>query len=355
MTDNNSSDQQGSQNQQPSTTNASSTIEPYQLRELFMLIPEYDGDQILLNAFINSCDIAFSIAVDQQEFLLTVHIKNKLKGKASQLINCRNVETWRDIKQLLIVHFGDSRDLNSLIHDLQTLKQGPKESALSFINRIQSHNAKLHSSVNQQNFTAEQKQSQCTLLDSMCLDALLTGLDQKIGSIVRASNPKDLVDAAIRIKRELQLSYFETQKSPYQNRYNKPKFEPKQNTQKLSCNYCKKPGHSIDQCYKRNYNNQNKQNSNYQNNNYNQNNQNRNFQSNSTITSNTSQNNANNSNQNQRNNQPPNNNLFYKNRQHHLNSQESQETTGTSTLENQTSQPQVQENEMFQTFQTMSM
>lgn len=248
----------------------------FSINELFALIPEYDGNQILLNAFLNSCETALDIAVGNQKFLLIVHIKNKLRGNASQLINSRDVNNWNEIKVLLTTHFGDTRDLNSLIYDLNRLKQQPNESPLTFIHRINSHNAKLHSSINSQiHLSNLQKLSQHELVDKMCLDTLLTGLDSKIGQIIRASNPQDLVEAALRIKRELQLSYFETSRSDHN--YKTKNFN--NNIQKkVACNICKRPGHYANNCRNKNSNqfnrNQNQRNdnnhSNYSNKNFTQ-------------------------------------------------------------------------------------
>lgn len=72
--------------------------------------------------------------------LLTLHIKNKLRGKAAQLINSRNPATWDEIKELLSIHFSDSRHLTFLIQDLQKLKQLPNEFVLTFFSRLQTHN-----------------------------------------------------------------------------------------------------------------------------------------------------------------------------------------------------------------------
>ena len=49
-------------------------IEPYKLSEIFSLIPEFDGDQISLNTFLNSCDCANNMAVGDQKELLVIFI-----------------------------------------------------------------------------------------------------------------------------------------------------------------------------------------------------------------------------------------------------------------------------------------
>lgn len=227
------------------------SIEPYKLSEIFSIIPEFEGDQIFLNTFLNACDHAQRMAVGDQKFLLNLHIKNKLRGKAAQLVNSRNTETWYEIKSLLNSHFSDPRDLTSLIQDLQRIKQIPGESAITFYSRLQTHNSKMHAAVQKSNLTAEQKAAQTSLLDTMTLNTLLTGLEPKLGQLIRASNPTNMIEASNRIKRELQLSYFENQK--HENNRN-----TMQTTRKTSsaqpakfCNFCKRNGHSFNECRQR--------------------------------------------------------------------------------------------------------
>ncbi|KAJ8912229.1 hypothetical protein NQ315_009053 [Exocentrus adspersus] len=62
----------------------------------------------------------------------------------------------------------------------------------------------------------------------MTLNTLLTGLDPKLGLIVRASNPVNMIQAINRIKRELQLSQ---NFSPNQNR--QPNFQQNSNYQQI--------------------------------------------------------------------------------------------------------------------------
>lgn len=334
--------------------NVPEDLPSFKLTELFSLIPEYDGDQILLESFLSSCQAALHISNDEQKILVIIHIKNKLRGKASQLVNSKFTNEWAEIKNLLISNFGETRSLPSLIHDLQYMKQG-KDSALMFVHKIQTHNAKLHSAINRQlDLNVNQKLSQASLIDNMCLDTLLTGLEPKLGAIIRASNPETILDASQRIRRENQLGYLENQRqnlrpnnnnSYNNNNYNKPQYQPSysQNRNQKMCNYCKKPGHLISECRKRNSNNNyQSQNTNQYNNSYQRfsNQPGTSYQrySNQPSTSyqNYSQQNQNarpsviQRNPNFRNNTNSNESQNFQRQAHHLNEQVSEETTGTS-------------------------
>lgn len=265
-------------------------VEPYKLSEIFSIVPEYEGDQIFLQTFLNACDCAYNMSTRNQKALLVIHIKNKLRGRAAQLISSRNPLSYIEIKQLLTSHFGDTRDLSSLIQDLQRVKQLPNESPLTFVNRVQVMNAKMHANIQKSPRSALEKQAQITLIESMALNTLLTGLEPRIGHIIRASNPRDILEAQIRIRRELQLSYFETQKVnkpiPPKPNHGPPVRKPTPNSSK--CHTCGRIGHFANECRSRPFAPQNPsaQNFNYSQNSNNQNfarppfNQNSNFQGN---------------------------------------------------------------------------
>lgn len=221
-------------------------IEPYKLSEIFSIIPEFDGEQIFLHTFLSACDCANSMATGNQKMLLSIHIKNKLRAKAAQIINSRNPNSYQEIKSLLNTHFGDTRDMSSLIQDLQRMRQLPNETALIFLNRLETLDAKLHSVIHRS------KEAQVQLIDSMVLNTLLTGLEPKLAHIIRASNPSDLFQAKKRIRRELQLSYFENQKfnTSKQNtfRSNQNQEMRKPNLQTSKCINCGRLGHFANNC-----------------------------------------------------------------------------------------------------------
>ncbi|KAL1516503.1 hypothetical protein ABEB36_000412 [Hypothenemus hampei] len=200
------------------------------------------------------------MANTQQKKFLAIHIKNKLKGGSAQLISSRNPNSYLEIKQLLNLHFGDSRDFPSLIKDLQRLRQIAEESPLTLYNRLHVLNAKLHAHIQKSPSlrTKEQKDAQTTLIETMALNTLLTGLEPRLGQLIRARNPSTLLEAQTRILRELQLSYLENQKAiepsfqSFQSSRNQSfRYQNNQSNrsqQQMKCSNCGRLGHTHSHC-----------------------------------------------------------------------------------------------------------
>lgn len=335
------------------STEGTEYLPEYKLNELCQIIPEYDGDSVLLNTFISSCDAAFQVATEEQKYLLTVHLKNKLRGRASQLINSRELRSWIEIRELLRTHFGDSRDLTSLIYALQQIKQGDNENPQNFVHRINAHNSKLHASINQQNnLSPQEKNSQQSLIDKMSLNTLLTGLEPKLGAIIRAGNPKNMIEAAERIRKEYQLSFLEKQS----HKSNTNRNPTPSNKNHKTCNYCKKPGHVISECRSKQYNDRNRPSTsnfnNFRNNNYQRTDSSQNFHRPYNPNNNNPPRNQNN---NFQRNFRPNQGNSNQNQSHHLNSQIAGEVIGTSVVNSKTNQIPLQIEEISNQVQTMHM
>ncbi|KAJ8916943.1 hypothetical protein NQ315_013415 [Exocentrus adspersus] len=149
------------------------------------------------------------------------------------------------------------------------MRQIPSESPLTFIARLQTHEAKMLASVNKQPLSEPQKQVQMQLTESMVLNTLLTGLEPKIAQVVRASNPEDMLTAIARVKKELQLNYFEQQKlnrgSNTNNNMPTPMRKSNVPPRVKQCSFCKRTGHLFSECRQRQQNSQPSNSGNYQN------------------------------------------------------------------------------------------
>lgn len=95
---------------------------------------------IFRNTFITSCNMAYTMTVENQQYLQILHIQNILRGDAAESVNSRNLPTWANIKFLL----KKSR-----------MRQLSNESSLTFSSIHQTHLAKVKAAVNKQTLIAK--------------------------------------------------------------------------------------------------------------------------------------------------------------------------------------------------------
>lgn len=236
------------------------------LQSLSSLIPDYDGDQATLSDFISACDFVASQVNENlmQGFLLV--IKNKLSGKARQFISSRSLNDWNSIKQLLIGHFGDCRDTESLLRDLATSIQKPNETPRAFIQRIENLLTKLRNSVAlDRSIEVDSKEALNESHEKIALKTLLAGLGDPIGSIIRAQRPQSIDEAIQFLIEEENIYYLKNKNSSkesktFQKIVPKSNFSSEQKKDSKFCNYCKSHGHLLLECRKRAFNNQQQQN-----------------------------------------------------------------------------------------------
>lgn len=232
------------------------------LHTLRNLIPDYDGDQATLSDFINACEYVHE-QIDENlnpGFLLVV--KNKLVGKAKHFISSRNLNTFESIRQLLIGHFGDCRDTESLLRDLTACTQKSGETPRVFVQRIEDLLTKLRNAVSLDGDLEDGiRETLNNSHEKIALKTLLAGLNDPIGTIIRSQRPNTIDEAIHFIIEEENIHYLKNRNSsrdykqsqrviPRSN-FNNP--EVRRDTTKV-CNYCKNKGHVISECRKRMYN-----------------------------------------------------------------------------------------------------
>lgn len=63
---------------------AAAEVQPHKFSKIFSTVHKYDGKTISLTKFINACDTAYGTSVADDRLLNILHIKNKLRGSASE-------------------------------------------------------------------------------------------------------------------------------------------------------------------------------------------------------------------------------------------------------------------------------
>lgn len=267
-----------------------------------MLI-KFDGTKSKLNEFIRNADVANSLIDKNLERILFSIIQTKLTDNAAAVTSTRDFRDWLDLKNHLLDIYAEKRTLSQWQLELNSCRQNQHEPVISYANRIENLYVKIINSLDK-DFSQEAKKAVVQVLKNQTLHVFITGLNKEFSILVKSQKPDSLENAiAIALAEEQeQKSKFEISKfqnvnssskychnchklghttfncrlNNYQNFKSKSEHKTVRHVQNFNhhnyhsnnnqnpksnkfCNYCKKPGHLIEECRKRAYNNNRKQ------------------------------------------------------------------------------------------------
>lgn len=228
-------------------------------RDIANFIPDYDGTQATLHDFITACDHAINYISDENAAHIPFLIKSKLTGAAKQFISSRALTDWSDIRNLLLSHFGDTRDAESILRELTTSFQRSAESPRSYVQKVQLLLTKLRNcTALDETLDRNTKAAMDLKHERIGLKTILSGLQDPIGQILRSQRPQTIEDATSILAEEENLQYLKSfrQLSVRDNNQKPAQIIPKtfRTENKIiskQCSYCQKPGHVANDCYKR--------------------------------------------------------------------------------------------------------
>lgn len=209
--------------------------------KLLEIIPKFDGNPLELSSFLETSNTLIKTYWDQtnidcvQNITLIYGIYAKLIGKAREVYSICISKDWRTVKDALIAHFGDQRDENGLLFDLDQMRQNGNEPALQFYTRVMSNLSALHNYIDTHEERDEIKAIKKTFYNTHALKIFLAGLKEPLGSTIRAMKPTTLAEARQFIIsenniRHLQKPYLDNtknrlpQKTNYHQNYKVPNF-----------------------------------------------------------------------------------------------------------------------------------
>jgi hypothetical protein len=267
------------------------------LGEALRLIPIFDGTVPSdIFPFLSACEIALiSVPAECKPTLLKA-IKTKLRGHAFAVTQYREVDEWDPLKSLLEEEFCAQRTAPYLQLELNSARQREGETVSAYSTRVQTLFHEL-CNVSTMGKTPEQAQTIRLHTKDQTKTIFVEGLRQPIKTLIKAGRPQTL-EAAIKESIEEERSYksdkesqrfFSDQRSGGRSKYCnhcktnthytdncrnikgvptvKPNKNYTQNTniktetastsgwgerkKKSYCNYCKRPGHDINECRSR--------------------------------------------------------------------------------------------------------
>ena len=285
----------------------------YPMSYLSSLIPSgFNGDRKLLNKFIVSCNLAFSLAIPSQETPLLYYVITKLEDPALTQLMHAEINNWKDLKTKLNALYRNKKQYTQLFEELNNLKQGIREPIVKFFARIEYVIAETINEIKRIEENKNLIPGALNNIEMIALSRFLYHSHPEISRVLRITKPKNLQEAyTTAIEEEKSLNYLASQNSykkpencynensynrrnnfnqgnnNFQNRNqnfnqnfpNKNNFPERsnfrtnndknclscgkfghfakdcyknraQNFMTKSCNYCKKDGHTVDQCFK---------------------------------------------------------------------------------------------------------
>ncbi|XP_071057366.1 uncharacterized protein [Onthophagus taurus] len=292
------------------------------------MLTRFDGSKHKLHEFIDNCDKANQYVKPELKNILFAIIETRITDNARAVIRNRSFNNWQELKQHLLDLYSEKRTMSQWQLELNSCRQNVGENVLSFSNKIEHCYVKLINSLDE-DLTREARTACTDLLKNEALRIFISGLNKDLALIVKSQKPDSLESAiALALVEEQELkskadifkyqnvnnSYaklcnicnksghttfncrYKNQQPPnnknqFQN--NKRQFHinqvqgSSQNSHRSSnhnpnsnqnnsnnynsnynskfCNYCKKNGHVISECRKREYNNNKRENKQYHN------------------------------------------------------------------------------------------
>lgn len=180
-------------------------------KEVLCLIPKYDGEENLLNLFLDKCDYVLSAGRVQgnlqQELYLFHAISSRLTGKAAVLLSDNpGLKSYDQLKELLTQHFGDPRSEECIAIELENLKIKNNESYIQFCHKIQTVKSSLLAKVNR--LTDEgTKAAKMIIYNNIALNVFLYNLPEDMIRVVRLKGCTSLESALSIVTEEVNFKF----------------------------------------------------------------------------------------------------------------------------------------------------
>lgn len=255
------------------------------LSTLLKFIKPFDGSRETLNSFLVNCNNAYDLASESQKDVLFKYILCQLQGKAQTACSVKEFNNWLQLKEFLKTQFSERKHYAHLLTDLQECKQQNNEPVSQYALKIESCLSHLLTEMSiSHGHKSREMIGRTAAMEELALHHFQMGLIARISNIVRCKSPQTLnqaINIAISEEKIQQCLYKQNTSGTRQEKPNFPRSNtvfqrrdqnpqsssstnqprpslfnrPSHNLSATICRYCKAPGHTLEQCRKRQYNN----------------------------------------------------------------------------------------------------
>ena len=216
--------------------------------------------------FINNCKNAFKQVTDAQKENLLNYIISQLRGRAEAACSIKEFNDFQQLEDFLVSQFGERKHYATLITDLLDCRQTYGETVSQFGQKIEICLSELLTEIHMSTPAGKHIETigRYAAMKDLAIHTFMKGLNPKLSIIVRCRNPETLNEAInLASSEEKFIQSIDNTPSPsYKPNYSqnvKREFQPRPNLppgdNSTLCRYCKLPGHTLEKCYRRDYNN----------------------------------------------------------------------------------------------------
>lgn len=225
------------------------------LKDAVEVVVKFDGTNIPVYQFIDSCEEALVMLPSNVEQNLVRLIRTKITGEAKRSIQGMKFENLKQLTKHLKELFSPARTVNQVRRELGTVIQKDKEDVITFINRVReigNHILEAYKSNNAGEVSEEEKAS----TEQECIESFLDGLKPEIqlkmkttyATLNEAGTDAIKIDRKQRAINELRKGQREDKPAPRRESVGTISKSP------IICQICKRQGHGADTCWHRNQN-----------------------------------------------------------------------------------------------------
>jgi len=220
------------------------------LKEARAMIPEFDGtSRHKLNEFMHASTYAVNnIDPANEESLVQAILCTKLKGKALQDFETRDVQTFNELKQQLEACYQTKQSVTHLQIEFNSLKQRSNETAHAFGQRVDLLAMKLYTAmIEGKEHTADRKNTIQQTIKDQALINFQIGLREELQILVRAQRYATLQEAITGASAEEKL-IGPAKANQYANRSRSESSYSRSDRSNTKCFKCGKTGHHGRDC-----------------------------------------------------------------------------------------------------------
>ena len=188
------------------------------------MIPNFSGEPLLLSRFLEVCDRLYNNFHDNrnpdsfQNYFLFDSILSKISGKATEIVFSHHVQTYPELREILVSNYSDRRDFQTLTTEISRMSQRINETCFEFHNRIMKQ---LNSMIAYLQINKQQPEQ--IILSNFARDYALrifiNGLHESTAALLRARKCQSLDEVIIILQNEFNFAKTATNKSVQRSNY----------------------------------------------------------------------------------------------------------------------------------------